>query len=158
MDDLPRDMSRCYLNRKRQQIEFSEIASASCPYRRCGVDTEIPYRLPFWRDFWLILQVRVDSGVDTEFPYRVRIADRGVDCRDPVCRHRFRFPEQSGLETCVRGRQLEDGMGGGRNGCFWGDPILHILWENAVFFRVWAQNRGAPKNGPFLPPPIPSPS
>ena len=30
-------------------------------------------------------------GVDTEFPYRVRIVDRGVDCRDPVCRHRFRF-------------------------------------------------------------------
>ena len=22
-----------------------------CPYRRCGVDTEIPYRLPFWRHF-----------------------------------------------------------------------------------------------------------
>ena len=22
-----------------------------CPYRRCGVDTEIPYRLPFWREF-----------------------------------------------------------------------------------------------------------
>ena len=35
----------------------------------------------------------VASEVDTEFPYRVRIVDRGVDCRDPVCRHRFRFPE-----------------------------------------------------------------
>ena len=31
------------------------------------------------------------KAVDTEFPYRVRIVDRGVDCRDPVCRHRFRF-------------------------------------------------------------------
>ena len=33
------------------------------------------------------------NGVDTEFPYRVRIVDREVDCRDPVCRHRFRFLE-----------------------------------------------------------------
>ena len=32
-------------------------------------------------------------GPDTEFPYRVRIVDRGVDCRDPVCQHRFRFLE-----------------------------------------------------------------
>ena len=62
-----------------------------CPYRRCGVDTEIPYRLPFWREFCLFLPVRVAPGVDTEFPYRVRIVDRGVDCRDPFCRHRFRF-------------------------------------------------------------------
>ena len=62
-----------------------------CPYRRCGVDTEIPYRLPFWREFCLFLPVRVAPGVDTEFPYRVRIVDRGVDCRDPVCRHHFRF-------------------------------------------------------------------
>ena len=60
---------------------------------RCGVDAEIPYRLAFWREFCWVLQVRVASGVNTEFPYRVRIADRGVDCRDPVCRHRFRFPE-----------------------------------------------------------------
>ena len=31
---------------------------------RCGVDTEIPYRrLPFWREFCWVLQVRVDSGV-----------------------------------------------------------------------------------------------
>ena len=64
-----------------------------CPYRRCGVDTEIPYRLPFGRKFCLFLPVRVAPGVDTEFPYRVRIVDRGVDCRDPVCRHRFRFLE-----------------------------------------------------------------
>ena len=66
-----------------------------CPYRRCGVNTEIPYRLPFWREFCLFLPVRVAPGVDTEFPYRVRIVDRGVDCRDPVCRHRFRFLENS---------------------------------------------------------------
>ena len=62
-----------------------------CPYRRCGVDTEIPYRLPFWREFCLFLPVRMAFGVDTEFPYRVRIVDRGFDCRDPVCRHRFRL-------------------------------------------------------------------
>ena len=45
------------------------------------------------REFCLFLPVRVAPGVDTEFPYRVRIVDRGVDCRDPVCRHRFRFLE-----------------------------------------------------------------
>ena len=66
-----------------------------CPYRRCGVDTEIPYRLPFWREFCLFCQSvwLPGTGVDTEFPCRVRIVDRGVDCRDPVCRHRFRFLE-----------------------------------------------------------------
>ena len=62
-----------------------------CPYRRCGVDTEIPYQLPFWRVFCWFLHIRVASRVDTAFPYWVRIVDRGVDCRDPVCRHRFRF-------------------------------------------------------------------
>ena len=30
-----------------------------CPYRRCGVDTEIPYRLLFWREFCLLLPVRM---------------------------------------------------------------------------------------------------
>ena len=53
-----------------------------CPYRRCGVDTEFPYRL-----FSLILCCgeSVEShwfwrhmGVDTEFPYRVPIVDRGT--------------------------------------------------------------------------------
>ena len=29
-------------------------------------------------------------------------------------------------QVLLRGRQLGDGMGGGRNGCFWGAPILHI--------------------------------
>ena len=68
----------------------------SCPYRRCGVDTEIPYGLPFKRELCWVLQVRVASGVDTEFPYRVRIIDRGVDCRNPVCCQRSRFPESLG--------------------------------------------------------------
>ena len=49
----------------------------------------------FWREFCWVLPVRVASGVDTEFPYRVRIVDRGVDCRDPVCRHHFQFPDFS---------------------------------------------------------------
>ena len=39
-------------------------------YRRCGVDTEIPYRL-------LFLPVCVAPGVHTEFPYRVCIVDMG---------------------------------------------------------------------------------
>ena len=39
----------------------------------------------FCQSVWL-------PGVGTEFPYRVRIVDRGVDCRDPVCRHHFRSP------------------------------------------------------------------
>ena len=72
-----------------------------------AVDTEIPYRLPFWRELCWVLQVCVASGVDTEFPYRVRIVDRGVDCRDPVCRHHFRFPE---------GKRLVQIQGGGTFG------------------------------------------
>ena len=35
----------------------------------------------------------VASGLDAEFPCRVCIVDRGVDCRDPVCRYHFRFPD-----------------------------------------------------------------
>ena len=86
-----------------------------CPYRRCGVDTEIPYRLPFWREFCLNLQVCVASGVDTEFPYRVCIVDRGVDCRDPVCRHHFRFLDYQRV-LCSYTGVLEFGLraGGGR--------------------------------------------
>ena len=38
----------------------------------------------------------VASGVDTEFPYWVRIIDKGVDCRDPLCRHHFRSQEIRG--------------------------------------------------------------
>ena len=59
-----------------------------CPYRRCGVDTEIPYRL--FSLFSLILcsgeSVEAEftcwfggiETVDTEFPYRVPIVDRGA--------------------------------------------------------------------------------
>ena len=55
------------------------------PYRRCGVDTEIPYRL-----FYLILcsgeSVEAEfscsfggiQAVDTEFPYWVPIVDWGT--------------------------------------------------------------------------------
>ena len=63
-----------------------------CPYRRCGVDTEIPYRLPFWREVCWVLQVHVRlPGSILNFRIGFRLVDRGVDCRDPVCRHRFRF-------------------------------------------------------------------
>ena len=55
-----------------------------CPYRRCGVDTEIPYRLPVWTEFFLFLPVRVARGVDAEFPHRVRIVDRGVERQNLV--------------------------------------------------------------------------
>ena len=58
--------------------------------------------------------------------------------------------------TKIRGRQVGDGMGGGRNGSFWGAPILHIFEENAVFSRVLAQNRAAPKTAvPTTTHPIP---
>ena len=40
----------------------------------------------FCQSVWL-------PGSILNFRYRVRIVDRGVDCRDPVCRHRFRFLE-----------------------------------------------------------------
>ena len=46
---------------------------------------------PFGENSTVFLPVRMAPGVDTEFPYRVRIVDRGVDCCDPVYRHRFRF-------------------------------------------------------------------
>ena len=75
--------ARNFLKSKEDQgLGVSEMASAKngvrnrCPYRRCGVDAEIPYRLPLWREFCWLLPVRVASGVDTEFPYRVRIVDR----------------------------------------------------------------------------------
>ena len=103
-----------------------------CPYRRCGVDTEIPYRLPFWGEFCLFLPVRVAPRVDTESPYRVRIVDRGVDCRDPVCRHRFRF-----LESMSR-----------------------TLTSDTVFpgLRYWCQGDCPPSNfGPHLRPTIARP-
>ena len=46
---------------------------------------------PFGENSARFLPVSVAPGVDTEFPYRVRIVDRELDCRDPLCRHRFRF-------------------------------------------------------------------
>ena len=49
---------------------------------------------PFGENSVGFFPVRVAPGVDTEFLYRFRIVDRGVDCRDPVCRHRFRFLEK----------------------------------------------------------------
>ena len=55
---------------------------------------------PFGENSPDFLPVRVAPGVDTEFPYRVRIVDRGVDCRDPVCRHRFRFPRDTKSDYC----------------------------------------------------------
>ena len=36
-------------------------------------------------------------------------------------------------------------MGGGRNGCFLGRPDFASFVENALFSRVLAKNRGAPK-------------
>ena len=60
---------------------------------------------PFGKNSAGFLQVRVASGVDTEFLYRVRIVDRGVDCRDPVCRHRFRFSE--GLKCWLAGKRMK---------------------------------------------------
>ena len=108
-DSIKRHLSRCHLGvsnvfqcyvrwwmhlRKTKKIalslklEVSEMASAK---------PASAYQLLFWRAFCWVLQVRVASGVDTEFPYQVRIVDRGVDCRDPVCRHHFRFPEKQHL-------------------------------------------------------------
>ena len=49
------------------------------------VGSILRFRIGFPREFCSVLPVRVASGVDTEFPYQVRIVDRGVDCRDPVC-------------------------------------------------------------------------
>ena len=56
------------------------------------VDTEIPYWLPFWREFCWVSQVRVASAVDTACPYRIHIVDRetkpgsqGVDLYTKAC-------------------------------------------------------------------------
>ena len=81
---------------------------------------------PQIRGVWVFREKRVTFLVTSESLYRKR-------------------KESLFLVSFVRGLQLGDGMGGGRNGCFWGAPILHILWKNAVFFRVLAKNRGALK-------------
>ena len=49
--------------------------------------------------------------------------------------------------SCLRGRQMGDGMGGGRNGCFWGAPILHLFMEKCFIFQGFGQKLGRPKNG-----------
>ena len=79
-----------------------------CPYRRCGVDTEIPYRL-----FSLILcsgesveaELVVGFGgiqtVDTEFPYRVPIVDRGT-IAVPLLSGPLRLRVQSQSRTWLR--------------------------------------------------------
>ena len=78
-------------------VEVSEMASAKMASAIVSVSTMWgrywnSVLASLWREFCSVLQVRVDSGVDTEFLYRVHIVDRGVDCRAPVCQHRFRFP------------------------------------------------------------------
>ena len=44
-----------------------------------------------------------------------------------------------------RGRQVGVGMGGGRNGCFWGAPILHLFVEKCYIFQGFGQKSAAPK-------------
>ena len=48
--------------------------------------------------------------------------------------------------SLLRGRQLGDGMGGGRNGRFWGAPILHLSVEKCCIFQGFGQKSGRPKN------------
>ena len=59
-------------------------------YQRCGVDTEIPYRL-----FYLILcSSELIEAKFSRIGFLLSIWD---DCRTPVCRPRFRFSD-SGLD------------------------------------------------------------
>ena len=48
--------------------------------------------------------------------------------------------------TKVRGRQLGDGMGGGRNGHFWGAPIFGQNPEKYSIFPLKYAKSGCPKN------------
>ena len=48
-------------------------------------------------------------------------------------------------DLTLRGRQLGDGMGGGRNGRFWGAPIFGQNPGKYGIFHKKMQNRGAPK-------------
>ena len=51
---------------------------------------------------------------------------------------------------------MGDEMDGGRNGCFWGAPILHLFVERpAAFSKGFGQKSGHPKNGRSYPHPIP---
>ena len=72
------------------------------PYRRCGVDTEIPYRLLSLFSA-VAVQLRLSlvigfGGIqagDTEFPYWVRIVDRGTIAAPLFAAPRFRFLDVS---------------------------------------------------------------
>ena len=47
-------------------------------------------------------------------------------------------------------------MGGGRNGCFWGAPILHLFVGKRCIFQGFGRNRSAPKTAiPTTTHPIP---
>ena len=50
------------------------------------------------------------------------------------------------------------GMGGGRNGRFWGAPILAKKLQKIQHFQLTSCKIAAPKKRPFLPPPIPYPT
>ena len=59
----------------------------------------------FCKSVWL-------PEVDTDFPCRVCIVNRGVDCRDPVCRHRFRFPDFRGFRLLSSGDGFQESSHG----------------------------------------------
>ena len=92
----------------------SKMASA-IGVRIDDVGSILKFRIgfPFGENSAGFLPVRVAPRVDAEFPYRVRIVDRGVDCRDPVCRHRFRFLDvffqKGGFGGCSPERKPERG-------------------------------------------------
>ena len=49
--------------------------------------------------------------------------------------------------TGLRGRQVGVGMGGGRNGCFWGAPFASFCGKMRYFPGFWPKKAGHPKNG-----------
>ena len=62
------------------------------------------------------------------------------------------------MEVVAHSSETADkvGMGGGRNGCFWGAPIFHVFVENWCIFQGFGQNWGAPKTAvPTAAHPIP---
>ena len=61
------------------------------------------------------------------------------------------------VPSAVRGRQVGDGMGGGRNGCFWGRPDFASLCGKTLYFPGFWPKTGVPQKRPFLPPPHPIP-
>ena len=95
---------------RRLQNSRRQRPQRQCPqsflYRRCGVDTELPYRLFSWvrictdqtieAEFSVqVLGIHVASGVNTEFPYRVRIVDRGLIASRPC------LPTPSPILRCL---------------------------------------------------------